>query len=81
LVGDGEPARVGEQDVEQHHVWAELGDCCQGRLTVRRLADDRVAGTLEQASSQAPEARMIVGDHDADAHREIVAQVTKGVTQ
>ena len=69
--GRGNAVELGHADVHEHDVGRQARDAVDGLVAVRRLADDLDVGVvLEHEPEARPYERLVVGDHDADAHRD-----------
>src|SRR4051794_28294082 len=68
--GDLEAVDVGEIDVEQEDVWAQLVGAFDRAQAVRGLSDDVVALDLQQEPGGRPKAGMVIDDEHRGGHGE-----------
>jgi len=61
-LGDREPVEVGQLDVEQDDVGAQLSHRSERGRSVRSLADDVERARLEQRASRSPKRAVVVDD-------------------
>ena len=72
-LGDREPVRVRQHDVQQHELGPQGLDGGERRASVRGLADDREAASLEQPAGETAEAGVVVHDQHRLRHVRIVS--------
>ena len=72
-LGDREPVRVRQHDVQQHELGPQRLDRRERRGPVPGLADDREPVSLEQPAGETTEAGVVVDDQHRPRHVRIVS--------